>query len=293
MPAVAEPVAVCNLRLLGTAVDVRTDLAVWADRLGSLLAPFVEPVPLAGPATTVVRVASLGGSRPGGRTAEVHGVDGSVVAVGAWPQVEAAVLAELNAVALDRYRGLAVHAGVVARPDRVVAFPGVSGAGKSTTTAACLRSGFAYVSDEALCLDPSDGSVVAYPRPIALSRRSCALLGLDPDDPADPPGSAPGGNAVDREVLLGPDALGASTAPARPGPLTDVVALQLGATTDHLEPLHRSHVVPLLLGHAFNHFKDPDAAVELVHRLAAEVGAWRLHVASPPAAAELLARELA
>src|SRR5512136_1043844 len=73
--------------------------------------------------------------------------------------------------------GAAVHAGVVASAGAVVAFPGESGAGKSTITAACLVAGFDYVSDEALCIDVADGRVVAYPKPIALASSGWAMIG--------------------------------------------------------------------------------------------------------------------
>ena len=62
------------------------------------------------------------------------------------------LLALLNRTALAQCRSYAVHAGAVARSGAVTAFPAVSGAGKTTLTAACLRSGFDYVSDEALVL---------------------------------------------------------------------------------------------------------------------------------------------
>ena len=74
-------------------------------------------------------------------------------------------------------RRLAIHAGVVAIGDSTIAFPSVSGNGKTTLTAACLLSGFSYISDEALVLD-DNGSVIPYPKPLALSKWSCETLGI-------------------------------------------------------------------------------------------------------------------
>ena len=66
---------------------------------------------------------------------------------------------------------------MVAIGDRAIAFPSVSGNGKTTLTAACLLSGFSYISDEALVLD-GDGAVIPYPKPLALSKWSCETLGI-------------------------------------------------------------------------------------------------------------------
>lgn len=58
-----------------------------------------------------------------------------------------------------------VHAGVVAIGGRAVLLPGRSMHGKTTLTAALLRAGAAYGSDEYAVLTP-DGRVHPYPRPL-------------------------------------------------------------------------------------------------------------------------------
>lgn len=60
-----------------------------------------------------------------------------------------------------------VHAGVVAVDGRALLLPGRSHDGKTTLTAALLRAGAAYGSDEYAVLDPS-GRVHPYPRPLAI-----------------------------------------------------------------------------------------------------------------------------
>lgn len=64
-----------------------------------------------------------------------------------------------------------VHAGVVAVDGRALLLPGRSHAGKSTLTAALVRGGAAYLSDEYAVLRP-DGRVQAYPRDLALRPRA-------------------------------------------------------------------------------------------------------------------------
>lgn len=62
---------------------------------------------------------------------------------------------------------LFIHAGVVGWRGRALIFPGRTMAGKSTLTAALVRAGATYFSDEYALLD-GDGRVHPYARPIAL-----------------------------------------------------------------------------------------------------------------------------
>lgn len=74
---------------------------------------------------------------------------------------------------------LLVHAGSVASPDGLgVILPGVSGAGKSTLTAALVRAGFDYLSDEAAAIDPVSRRIYPYPKAISLKKDTRGGLGL-------------------------------------------------------------------------------------------------------------------
>ena len=84
----------------------------------------------------------------------------------------------LNSTAMELTPHLAIHAGVIHHGDVVAAFPARSGIGKSTLTGACLREGFDYVSDEALCLSYDSHLVQPYPRPLGLSSWSAHELGV-------------------------------------------------------------------------------------------------------------------
>lgn len=301
-------------RLLDATVTVVAARPAWADEVERLLAPF-RIVAEAGETGD----ARVGGARGAGGPdlaatpfavedapaigpdGAVLRVDGRAVARGSWAAVLAGLLVELNARALASYRGFAVHAGVVASGTRVICFPGASGHGKSTMTAACLGAGFDYVSDEALCLEHGTGQVRPYPRPLALSLTGAALLHLPATSTAHRRGGASArtpitaGAADDRELLLTADQLGGRAVPAddaSPLRLAHVVELRRGASEPHLEPRHRSLVVPTLLSMGFNHFKDPDAAVELVASLAGGVQLWRLHHDDPVEAAALVASRL-
>ena len=60
-----------------------------------------------------------------------------------------------------------VHAGAVAHEGRGIVFPGHSFAGKTTLTAAMVRAGATYLSDEFAVLD-RNGLVHPYPKPLSL-----------------------------------------------------------------------------------------------------------------------------
>ena len=77
------------------------------------------------------------------------------------------VVWHLNAIATGTRDLLLLHAGCVAgEGDGAVLLPGGSGAGKSTLTAACLAAGLRYLTDELAAIDPHDGTVVPYPKPL-------------------------------------------------------------------------------------------------------------------------------
>jgi hypothetical protein len=60
-----------------------------------------------------------------------------------------------------------VHAGAIAHRGRAIVFPGHSFSGKTTLTAALVRAGAEYCSDEFAVLGP-DGLVYPYPKPLSL-----------------------------------------------------------------------------------------------------------------------------
>ena len=189
-------------------------------------------------------------------------------------------LSTLNELALDGFNGVAIHAGVVARGRRAMAIPGRSGAGKSTLTAACVAAGFAYVSDEALCLDRLTGDVVPYPRPLMLSAASSRLIGISDSPPL----------AHRGKIAWGPIDLGGETS-SLPLHLADVVLAERGAALS-LEPASPSDVIPELLRRSFSGYEDRTESFELLARAAIDCRAWRLRYSDAVEAAALLRRTL-
>jgi hypothetical protein len=70
-----------------------------------------------------------------------------------------------------------LHAGAVASTGSAIVVSGAEGAGKSTLTAALVRAGFEYVTDEVVALDDVTGDIAPYPKPIVLERGSWPLFG--------------------------------------------------------------------------------------------------------------------
>ena len=211
--------------------------------------------------------------------------DGQPVASVATPsELLDALFADVNRRAIDDYSGFAVHAGVVASDGAAIAFPAESGTGKSTLTAACLDAGFAYVSDEALCIDPRDCRVVPYPKPIALAPNTWALVGY----------AVPGTTDSDTKITQSPYAFGANVVDvASRLRLAHVVELARVGGTPRLVARPRADTITLLLAMSFNHYKRPRVAFEVASQLAAQSRAWRLEYGDPREAATLLLAELA
>lgn len=163
-----------------------------------------------------------------------------------------------------------MHSGVASRDRRIVALPAESGHGKTTLTASLVRSGFDFISDEALVFE-DDGTVLPYPKPFALTPWSANQVDV-------PVG--------DEEVLVTAADLGGRT--GHPGPLTDLVLSEYGHTPAVIEQLPRSEAVAALIRYSFNHFKDPARAFKIATEVAREVTVWRLDYNDPIEAATML-----
>jgi len=91
-------------------------------------------------------------------------------------EVLVAITQELSAQWAVRDDLVLVHAGVVVRDGRALLVAGPSGRGKSTLTAALVKRGFAYFSDEIAALT-TEGNVLRYPTPLRLRAGAIARLG--------------------------------------------------------------------------------------------------------------------
>jgi hypothetical protein len=87
------------------------------------------------------------------------------------------LLWHLNGATVDRADPFVVlHAGGVTLEGVGVIISGPSGAGKTTLTAALLRGGFSYLTDEALAIDPATSLLHPYAKALSIKRGSWDLL---------------------------------------------------------------------------------------------------------------------
>ena len=189
------------------------------------------------------------------------------------------LLTSLNRAAVDGWDLFAAHAGFVSAGDMAIALPAESGDGKTTLTGACLRAGFDYGSDEAICVDLESAAVVPYPKPLGLSEWSRTALGVEDAALAFPAGTAEGyATAADLGAKI-------ATGPLR---LEHVVISEYGHGAPELEEVAGSEAMRILLEMSFNHYKFGARAFQLAAQLANESTTWRLTYDEPLAAGRLL-----
>ena len=132
-----------------------------------------------------------------------------------------ALLWHLNGAAVNRAGPLVVlHAGGVALDGAGAIISGPSGAGKTTLTAALVRAGFGYLTDEALAIDPVTGLLQPYPKALSIKRGSWELLADLRPPPSDlspsvwhvPPAE------IRPDAIAGPTAPSVALFPTRLGP---------------------------------------------------------------------------
>ncbi len=274
-----------SLTLLDTRATVQVDSDEAAAGVRRALAPFLDDAP---PDPESDCFSLVDGDNTGiesrqGMLLAYH--NGRIVGGGdCWGDVFGFLMASLNRKVIEEYRGFALHAGVVAAGGRAIGFPADSGGGKSTLTAACLRAGFDYVSDEALCIDVDSGAVVVYPKPLGLSEWSRNQVGVDPESVPLPVESG--------EAMVTPADLGAQIAT---GPLelaAVVVPSYEGGDPPSLVAAEGYVAMSTLLEFSFNHFKHGARAFTLAADLANRVDVWQLDYRDPNEAARLLRERL-
>lgn len=157
--------------ILGVVVEVRTPLR-FRPTLQRLLADLPRRV---SSTDAPDRVLAL---EPGQGTGLVLVEDGAVVLEPVAEDVAmATVVWRLNAIAAASTSHIVLHAGAVADGDDGLLLPGRSGAGKSWLTAACVETGFDYLSDEHAAVDRASGLLTPLAKPLDLGVRRLTTAG--------------------------------------------------------------------------------------------------------------------
>jgi hypothetical protein len=198
----------------------------------------------------------------------------------------------LNRVAAVTPHRVTIHAGAVAGPHGAVLLPGPPGAGKSTMTAALVRAGCGYLSDELAALDLTGRCVHPFPRPLALHPTTVALLDAGPGPPTRPTGggvadvTAPVVTRAGREggVLAPSHSLGATLAGPTP-PAAIVMPRIVAGAPGRPRPLGPPAALLGLLAHAPNLALLGARAFGVLAELAARCPAYGLEFDAPAPAA--------
>lgn len=180
----------CRVRVGATTVRVRSDEPTTGTLLAQLLSALPSASDVSEPNEHSIAIVShpVGAASPStsvpGRSQYRVVADGRVV--GRRDQPEGAValaLHYLDALSIEAAsNSLLFHAGAAEEAGLVVMVFGDSGAGKSTLTAALVRNGFGYLTDEVGVVDPGTLDVTPYPKALDLHPNSLELLDLDGPD---------------------------------------------------------------------------------------------------------------
>ena len=198
--------------------------------------------------------------------------DGAIVLSGLGPDrafgSRAQLLEELptalNQLAAASTSCLALHSGAVRSPaGEVVLLPATSGSGKTTLTAALVRLGWDYLTDEAVGVRAGTLTAVGYPKPLVLDASSREVLRLPPAD---------GGNVAPAELRA--DVV---TCTGDVGRVDRVILprFERGARL-HLELLAPQDAVIAVLAHALNLRRAGQPALAAACQLAERVPVLRL-----------------
>lgn len=271
-------VAVHHFQILGIRFRVEFGDPEPAEQVTGLLAPFLLPERV--PVRSLNTFTLAERERNGQTLLRLYRGCGHLAQSERWDRLVQRVCTEINAAAVNQFKGFAAHAGVVAANGAAIAFPATSGGGKSTLTAAGVLAGFEYVSDEALCLARESGRVLPYPKPIELFAWSRAALALE--ESAEDDGLKLSFTAED---------LGSTNAEEELA-LEHIVIPELSEARAQLTEGSPTDAFGALLGMSFNMYKRPEEYFRLIGTVANRARAWRLVYQDPLEAAELLRRSL-
>jgi hypothetical protein len=182
------------------------------------------------------------------------------------------VMADVTERALfENAKVVALHAGAVSLDGMGVVLPATAGSGKSTLTCALVIDGFDLLSDEAALIDPLDGAVKPFLRPIALERPSFDVLpGIFERLPEAYRSFRSG------RIYLGADDLRAGCV-GRPSGVAHIVfpRYEAGATTE-LVPVGRAEALAEMITGCFNRRTFGPRSVEILARVVRDATCHRL-----------------
>lgn len=251
-----------HYRILNFGFAIDTDLSEVRDRLAHILMHDVWVASDTRPRRAYRIRGSVGEYRVlvGGRCVQRGRTAEGIVDFVLWD-------AHVRAIAGVHDR-IALHAAAACRGGRAVLLPAPPDAGKTTTVAALVVSGFGYLTDEAALIDPRTLELHAYPRALRMNDRSARLVTRNPE-PATEPSIGPARHLLCDELRPDSRADGASVA------VIVEPRYRLGGSTE-LSPVSRAEMLTLLARNSFNIRRWGSAGVQRLGALVAGADAYRL-----------------
>ncbi|WP_167305787.1 hypothetical protein [Nocardioides euryhalodurans] len=165
-----------------------------------------------------------------------------------------------------------MHAAAATRAGITVVLAADMESGKTTTVAGLLRSGFDYVTDEAVAIDPSSGWVTPFPKTLSLDRGSWGLF---------PECRPPAGGFPRRQWFVPPHHLGAriESAPVPPPRIILFPKYRAGSTTE-VVPVGPAEAVHELARMTFHFARDPRRNLDVAARLVRHATVAHLRIGS-------------
>ena len=173
LPALATPHSTQPFRALRHHFRVVTNLPDVRAWLDTVLVDLGTPAPARDEYVVLDQGPGLVAER------YVLGLNGYCVARSGWlARILDLLLWHVNTEAAARSAGafVLVHAAAAAKGGRAVLLPAPMESGKTTTVAGLVRSGWQYLTDEMVALDPVSLRVLPYPRPMCIDRGSWDVL---------------------------------------------------------------------------------------------------------------------
>jgi hypothetical protein len=184
---------------------------------------------------------------------------------------------------------LLLHASVGALAGRAVALPAPMDSGKTTLVAGLVRSGFSYLSDEVLALDPGDCLARPFPKALRLEGATTALF---PDVLQSLP-REPGAGAKSRSYhYVAAEALRAGAIDGQaPLPVRLVVFPRYEAGSETLlQPMSRAEALVALVENSFNFKLFKSRGIHLLQRVLRGADCYRLRMGDLASAVEAVRR---
>lgn len=164
-----------------------------------------------------------------------------------------------------------LHAAAAASDGHGVVLAAPAEAGKTTLVAGLVRSGLAYVTDEAVAIDPGTLRIDPYPKPLTIDPGSWEILAdLAPDEPQT-------SDAYHRDqwhvspLTMRPDAVAGPVVPS----VVVFPRFVEGAPT-HIEPVRRSEALVTLLAQTFRLHDQGARNIEVLARTLRRTDCYRL-----------------